>query len=157
MKFKKETVHKDIPRLYEMVYGRTLRHDREMAYKKTRKDLVEEIDPLCIIGDPTTFSNDKLNKRTKALKLVREKEMYDTENLVSGALDKVEIPVEEEKKKKIYAKKPYNAVLIPILQKINSNTKDTKEKKKIQAIIRDLSANEKKMQLRKRKPEVNNN
>ena len=156
MKFKKETIHKDIPRLYEMVYGRTLKHDREREYRKTRKDLVEEIDPLCIIGDPTTFSNDKLNKRTKALKLVREKEMYDTENLVSGALDKVEIPIEVEKKKR-YTRKPYNAKVIPILQKINSNTKDAKDKQKIQAIIRDLSANEKKMQLRKRKPEVNNN
>ena len=155
MKFKKETIHKDIPILYEMVYGRTLRHDKEMAYKKTRKDLVEEIDPLCIIGDPTTFSNDKLNKRTKALKLVREKEMYDMKNMT--AIEKVQIPVEEEKKKKRYTRKPFNAEVIPILEKINEKTKDAKEKIKIQATIRDLSANKTKMQLRKREPEVNNN
>ena len=155
MKFKKETIHKDIPRLYEMVYGRTLKHDKEREYRKTRKDLIPLIDPLCIEGDPTTFTNNKLNKRTKALKLVREKEMYDMKNMT--AIEKVEIPVEEEKKKKIYTKKPYNAVVIPILEKIKNNTKDAKERKKIQATIRELSVNKTKMQLRKREPEVNNN
>ena len=154
MIFEKERIHREIPILYEMVYGRTLRHDREMAYKKTRKDLVEEIDPLCIIGDPTTFSNDKLNKRTKALKLVREKEMCQIKNMIVN--EKVQIPIEVEKKKR-YTRKPYNAKVIPILQKIKNNTKDAKEKKKIQATIRELSVNETKMQLRKRKPEVNNN
>ena len=84
--------------------------------------------------------------------------MYETENLMSGALalDKFEISVEEEKKKR-YTSKPYKPVVIPILEKIKNNTGDAKEKKKIQATIRELSVNKTKMQLRKREPEVNNN
>ena len=157
MKYDMEHPLEDVSKLYELVYGRTLKNDRASEYNRTKKELRDQVDSLCD-GVPTQFSNDRINKRIKALRLIRDEKLLDTENVVTGALDKVEIPVEEEKKKKRYTRKPYNAKVIPILQKINSNnTKDAKDKQKIQAIIRDLSANEKKMQLRKRKPEVNNN
>ena len=153
MKYDMEHPLEDVSKLYELVYGRTLKNDRASEYNRTKKELRDQVDSLCD-GVPTQFSNDRINKRIKALRLIRDEKLLDTENVVSGALDKVAIPAEEEKKKKRYTKKPYNPNVIPILQKINSQTKDAKEKQKIQAIIRDLSANKTKMQLRKREPEV---
>ena len=155
MKYDIEHPLEDVSKLYELVYGRTLKNDRASEYNRTKKELRDQVDSLCD-GVPTQFSNDRINKRIKALRLIRDEKLLDTENLVSGALDKVEIPIEVEKKKR-YTRKPYNAKVIPILQKINEKTKDAKGKIKIQATIRDLSANEKKMQLRKREPEVKNN
>ena len=156
MRYDIEHPLEDVSKLYELVYGRTLKNDRASEYNRTKKELRDQVDSLCD-GVPTQFSNDRINKRIRALRLIRDEKLLDTENLVSGALDKVEIPIEVEKKKKRYTRKPYNAKVIPILKKISSNIKDAKEKIKIQAIIRDLSANKKEMQLRKREPKVNHN